>query len=95
VKLVIAVFESGLLPDIMAVLKELDIRQWTRWSDVRGAGQRHVHEGNPVWPGLNEMMLIVLPADKAQPLVDRCHQVRDAFPLTPGMKFIITDCEIV
>jgi hypothetical protein len=95
VKLVIAVFDSGVLPDFMAVLEELGLRRWTRWSDAHGAGERNTREGTPIWPGLNEVMLLVLPPEQVQPLVDRCHEVRRSFPLEPGMKFIVTDCEIL
>lgn len=94
-KLVIAIFDSGVLPDVTSILEEQEITRWTRWGGIRGAGERNVHEGNPIWPGLNEMLLLVLAPEKVQPLIDRCHEVRDSFPLKPGMKFIITDCEIV
>ena len=93
-KLVIAVLDSGVLPDVMHVLEELGIRRWTRWSDVHGAGERNVREGTPVWPGLNEVLLLVLPPEQVQPLIKRCYEVRESFPLEPGMKFIVTDCEI-
>jgi hypothetical protein len=93
-KLVIAVFDSGVLPDIMRVLENLGIRQWTRLSDAKGAGQRNVHEGNPIWPGLNDILLLVLPPEAVQPLIAACHEVRDRFPLKPGMRFIVSDCEI-
>lgn len=93
-KLVYAVFESGVLPDIQRVMEELEITQYTHWSDVKGAGERNVHEGTPVWPGFNEVLLLVIPEEKVQPLIDRCHAVRDTFPLKPGMKFIVTDCEM-
>jgi len=94
VKLVIAVFDAGVLPDIMRVLEELGIRQWTRLADAKGAGERNVREGNPIWPGLNDILLLVIHPDQVQPLIDRCHQVRDTFPLKPGMKFIVSDCAI-
>ena len=94
-KLVYAVFESGVLPDVQAIMAEQGITGWTRISDVPGAGERNTHEGTPVYPGLNEVLLLVLDEEKVQPLIDRCHEVRDSFPLKPGMRFIITDCEFV
>ncbi len=94
-KLVIAILDSGVLPDIMSVLEELSIRQWTRWSNVHGAGERNTREGTPIWPGLNEMLLLVLPPEQVQPLIDRCHQIRRSFPREPGMKFIVTDCQML
>ena len=93
-KLVIAIFDSAVLPDIMRVLEELNIRRWTRISDAKGAGERNIREGNPIWPGLNEVLMLVIAPELVQPFIARCHAVRDTFPLKPGMRFIVTDCEI-
>jgi nitrogen regulatory protein PII len=95
VKLVIAILDSGVVGDVMTVLEEQGIRQWTRWSSVQGAGERNVRQGTPIWPGLNEVLLLVLSPERVQPLVDRCHELRRSFPLEPGMKFIVTDCLIL
>jgi len=94
VKQVIAIFDSGVLPDVMQVLEQLEIARWTRLSGASGAGERNVREGNAIWPGLNEVLLIVLPPERVQPLIDACHAMRDSFPLRPGMRFIVSDCEI-
>ncbi|MBM3500028.1 MAG: hypothetical protein FJX74_15315 [Armatimonadetes bacterium] len=93
-KQVIAIFDSGVLPDVMQVLEQLEIARWTRLSGASGAGERNVREGNAIWPGLNEVLLIVLPPERVQPLIDACHAMRDSFPLRPGMRFIVSDCEI-
>jgi nitrogen regulatory protein PII len=93
-KLVFAIVDSGVLPDVMQVLEEQGIKQWTRWQDVHGAGERNIRDGSPVWPGSNDVLLLVLPPEKVQPLIDRCHEVRRSFPLEPGMKFVVTDCGI-
>ena len=93
-KQVTVIFESGVLLDIMRVLEEQGIRRWTRLSDAKGAGERNVHEGTAVWPRHNEVLLLVMPEEAVRPLIDRCHEVRDSFPLKPGMKFIVSDCEI-
>ena len=93
-KQVIAVFDSGVLPDMMRVLEELGIARWTRLSGASGAGERNVREGNAIWPGLNEVLVMVVPPDQVQPLIAACHAMRDTFPLKPGMRFIVSDCEI-
>ncbi len=93
-KQVIAIFDSGVLPDMMRVLAAQGITRWTRMSGVHGAGERNVHEGSAIWPGLNEIMLLVVAPEQVQPLIEACHAMRDTFPLRPGMRFIVSDCEI-
>jgi hypothetical protein len=94
-KLVIAVFDQGVEPDVLEVLAEQGIAHWTRISDVHGSGREGTKEGSPVWPGLNTMLLLVLTEEQVQPLVDRLHEVRDSFPVTPGMRFIVTDAAMI
>lgn len=93
-KQVTIILDSGVLPDVMNVLEQLDIGQWTRISNVKGAGRRTIREGTPIWPGLNEVLILAVPTELVQPLIERCHAVRDSFPLPPGMRFIVTDCEL-
>jgi hypothetical protein len=93
-KQVLIVFDAGVLPDIMRVLEELGLDRWTQLPEARGSGERHTREGTPIWPGLNALLLLVVPPEKVQPLIARCHEVRDTFPLKPGMRFIVSDCEI-
>jgi hypothetical protein len=94
-KLVIAVFDQGTEPDVMEVLTDLGIRHYTRISNASGSGETGRREGNPIWPGLNTVLLIVMPAEQVQPTIERLHAVRDSYPITPGMRFIVTDAEII
>ena len=94
-KLVIAAFDQGTEPDVMEVLADMGIHHYTHLQDVSGSGETGRREGNPVWPGLNTMLFIVMPSDQVQPMIERLHAVRDSYPVTPGMRFIVTEAEII
>lgn len=94
-KLVILIADEGLLDDVLSTLGELGIEHYTRWSGVEGAGRTGPRQGSPIWPGLNEVFLLVLEPHRVQPLVDALHAVRDTYPITPGLRFIISDAELV
>jgi hypothetical protein len=91
-KLVIMVFEDGLRPDMEEVLVEQGIEHYTLWSGAEGSGVTGTKQGTPIWPGLNEVMLIALPQEKVQPLIRRATEVRDSFPVKLGLRFMVTDC---
>ena len=91
-KLVFIVMDSSAEPDIMAALAELELPHFTRWEDVVGSGETGRKEGTAVFPGLNTVIVIVMPETTVAPLVERLHAVRDAFIVRPGMKIIVTDC---
>ncbi len=87
--LVILIVDQGVEIDVMEALEEMGIDHFTRFSDIAGAGETGRREGDPIWPGLNALLLLVMENEKIQPLVDRCHAIRDSYPITPGMKFIV------
>ena len=94
-KLAFLVFDQGVEPDVMAVLEDMRIQHYTRWTDAFGSGETGTKEGSPIWPGLNTVLMIYLPAEKVSPLVEKLHLVRDSFVVTPGMKVLVTDAELM
>jgi hypothetical protein len=94
-KLVICVFDQGVEPDVMEVLQALGISHWTRLGDAAGSGRMGTKLGNPIWPGLNAVLVLHIAEAKLEPLVRRLHEVRDSFPVTPGMRFIVSDATLM
>jgi hypothetical protein len=90
-KLLLIVCDQGVEPDVMDVLARHGLNHYTRWTDCQGSGETGRHEGTPVWPGLNTVVMVVLPADKIEPLRVDLHAMREDFPITPGLKMIVTD----
>jgi len=93
-KLVIAIYDSGIQPDMMGLLERHGIGHHTLLQNVHGAGETGIRTGDPIWPGVNNILMLVLNDDQVPPLVADAHAMRDAFPLTPGLKFIVTDAEL-
>ena len=91
-KLAIIILEMGAEPDVMQALEELGIEHQTRFADVSGHGETGRKEGTAIFPGLNTVLLVAIPAEKVQPMVERLHEVRDSFIVKPGLKIIVTDC---
>jgi hypothetical protein len=94
-KLVLIIIDQGVEMDVMGAMGETGLTHFTRLSDVSGAGETGRREGDPVWPGLNTVLLVYMRADQVQPLIDRCHAIRDSYPITPGMKFIMLSAEML
>ena len=93
--LMIAICDQGVEPDVMPVLEAFGIKHYTKISDVSGVGETGRREGNAVWPGQNTVLLMAMPSEKVDPLIERLHAVRDSYPLTPGMRFIVVPARLV
>jgi hypothetical protein len=94
-KLVLIVCDQGVEPDVMEVLRSQGFTHYTRWTDCQGSGETGIREGTPVWPGLNSIIMIVMPEAQVEPLRVSLHEVRDSFPITPGLKMIVTDATVL
>lgn len=93
-RLVMAVVDQALEPDVRDVFRELGIQHYTSWTNVRGSGETGIKRGTPVYPGLNTIFLVVFEEERVRAFVERMHEVRDSFPLRPGMKIIVIPAEM-
>jgi nitrogen regulatory protein PII len=93
-KLVIAIVDQALEPDVRDVFVHLDIHHYTYWTDVRGSGETGIKRGTPVYPGLNTIFMIACADEAVKPFIERMHEVRDSFPLRPGMKILVVPAEM-
>jgi hypothetical protein len=93
--LVILIVDQGVEPDVLEVLQARGLEHFTRFADVSGAGETGRREGNPIWPGLNTVLFLVMENDQIQPLIDRLHEVRGSYAITPGMKFILVPAQMI
>ena len=94
-KLVFIVFDEGILPDVMELLEKRGIAHYTLWSGAEGVGETCAKQGNPVWPGLNDVVMTAIGESAVEPLVNAMHELRDGFPIRPGVRFIITDAVFI
>ncbi len=93
--LVILVIDQGVEPDVMQALEQAGLNHFTRFPDVAGNGETGRREGNPIWPGLNTVLFVFMDNEKIPPLVERLHAIRDSYPITPGMKFIVAPAQMI
>lgn len=71
-KAIMITYHIVLAEEILATLDRLDVRGFTRWSDIQGRGS---HTGVPqmgshTWPGLNGAMLCVVEDEQTPPLLE-------------------------
>lgn len=60
---------------ILDILGKLNLRGFTFWESVQGRGTHRgePHYGSHAWPTMNSAMLVIIPDEKVQPLLDALH----------------------
>ena len=94
-KLVFIIFEEGIQPDVLEALQRHGLTHYTLWEGASGVGETGPKRGDPVWPGLNGMLMVAMAEKAVQPLIADLHAFRDSLPIRPGLRFIITDAVLV
>ena len=72
-KSVFIAYNQALTEKVELVLDKLQIKGFTRWTQVQGRGSEsgEPHMGTHTWPALNETILTIVPDDKLAPLLER------------------------
>lgn len=72
-KSVFIAYNQALTEKVELVLDKLQIKGFTRWTQVKGRGSEsgEPHMGTHTWPALNETILTIVPDDKLAPLLER------------------------
>ena len=91
-KLAFIIFEGGTEAEVIQILDELGLEHYTAFEQIKGTGETGRKEGNAIFPGINNILMVAMPREKIAPLVERLHIVRDSYIVQPGMKVIVTDC---
>jgi hypothetical protein len=75
--MLLIVFRESLEEEIHGLLKELHVKAFTELHKVGGAGETGAAFHSFAWPGVNAMVLTVLPEDHADRVVEGLKSFRD------------------
>ena len=90
--LVYIIFNNALEPEILDILKKVQVKAYTRWDKVKGMGETGPHMGDEVWPAWNTMIMSALSSDKKDALSEEIKKLRVRFP-EQGVKMLVLPFE--
>ena len=90
--LIYIIFNNALEPEILDILKKVQVKAYTRWDKVKGVGDTGPHMGNDVWPAWNTMIMSALDSDKKDALSEEIRKLRERFP-DQGVKMLVLPFE--
>jgi len=93
-RMVVMTYNSGIDEDIAGILDELQITSFTKLFNAHGAGGTGKKLGNPVFPGTNNVLLIVMPAEKIEHLERAVDTLKKGFAKNPGISIFSVPVEV-
>ncbi len=93
--MVFVAYDRAIDEEIDDVMDKLNITYYTKWKDVVGVGKHDPHLGNPVWPGLNNILMIVTKREKKEELVNLIRALQSQFTSAGLRVFVLPVLETV
>jgi len=93
-KAVFIAYNQSITFEVQEILRELNIRGYTQWIDVKGSGSENgePHEGTHTWPEKNNAHLTMVEDDKVEQLLDLVKKL-DKKSEQQGLRAFVWDIE--
>lgn len=91
IQMVMVVYDEGMEEDVQEVLEQLEAMGYTKLLGAQGRGRSGPRMGDPIWPGLNNILCVALPASEVPDFLQRIRQLRSRFRRPPALKFFVWD----
>ena len=87
--MVFIVYDRAIDEEVLDLLEGLDIKYYTKWRDAHGVGRHDPHLGDEVWPGLNNVIMVVTKEEKKDNLLSLIKSLQASFPSVGLRAFIV------
>ncbi|MCS7224473.1 MAG: hypothetical protein NZ959_07955 [Armatimonadetes bacterium] len=93
--LLLIIYDRAVEMDLMSRLEELNLDGYTQIRDAEGKGGQGLKKGDPIFPGLNNILLIALEEADVPHLVAILRQLQSEYVLKPGITIFQLSAKIL
>ena len=88
-------YDRAIDEEVIDLLEGLDIKYYTKWRDALGVGRHDPHLGDEVWPGLNNVTMVVAREEKKEELLSQIKALQASFPSVGLRAFVVPILDMV
>lgn len=92
-KLLLVIYDSGIDETLIKTLNEHGIKGYTKIFDAHGLGGTGFKDGTPVFPGMNNVLLVSLPAESVHSFLDCLKKLKQTYKINPGITVYSLDAQ--
>jgi hypothetical protein len=85
---VFVIYDRAIDEEVLSALGECGINTYTRWHNATGVGSTGPHQGDHVWPAMNNVLMAVIEAASQDRVMDRLRALREEFPFI-GLRALV------
>jgi hypothetical protein len=79
---VFVIYDRAIDEEVLAALGECGVQTYTRWHNATGVGSTGPHQGDTVWPALNNVLMAVIEPERQGRILERLRALREDYPYT-------------
>ena len=85
---VFVIYDRAIDEEVLSALGECGVQSYTRWHDATGVGSTGPHQGDTVWPALNNVLMAVVDPQTQDRVLGRLRSLREDYPYT-GLRALV------
>jgi len=94
-KLLIIVYDRAIEEDMMRTIQSLNVTGYTKLFGAHGLGGRGMKQGDPIFPGLNNILIIQTNEGDAHKIVKAVREMQSQYILKPGITIWSMDVQVL
>lgn len=92
-KFILIIYNVAIESEVMKILEKLEIKTYTKINRIQGVGTHSVpHLDNPVWPGINNALLIALEEEAKDKILEETKRLKGVYQ-KEGLKVFVLPLE--
>jgi hypothetical protein len=77
---VFVIYDRAIDEEVLGALADCGVASYTRWHNATGVGSTGPHQGDNVWPALNNVLMAVIDSQSQGRILERLRALRGDFP---------------
>jgi hypothetical protein len=93
--MVLVFYDRAFDENVMEALEGIGVKAFSKWQDTLGAGTHEPHLGDPVWPGLNNTLAVVVEEEKKEAVFRAVRMLQRDYPVIALRAFALPVLDMV
>ena len=93
-KLLTVIYDAAIDESLTELIDGLGLAGYTKLFDAHGLGGTGHKLNSPVFPGINNLLLLLLPEDSVTTVTHSLYRLQASYRLKPGMTLFLQDVQI-
>src|SRR5258706_12486189 len=90
-KLLTVIYDAGIDESVTELVEGLNLPGFTKLFDAHGLGGTGMKLNTPVFPGINNLLILLLPDEQVRAVTDSLYHLQASYRLKPGLTLVLQD----